>query len=194
MLRLKEKYQKEVIPVMMEKFGYKNKLAVPKISKVVINTGFGRLISGQRQEQIEKTLSAISRDLALITGQKPIFTKARKSIAAFKIRKGQYIGAKVTLRRKRMFDFLEKLIRLTLPRSRDFRGLKPESLDRNGNLTIPIREQIVFPEISPEKIDFIFGLEITIVTTAKTAKEALMLFQLLGFPIKNLEPYGNVQN
>jgi len=184
MLRLKEKYQKEVIPAMMERFGYTNKMAVPKIEKVIINTGFGRLISGKTGEEQKKIQDAILEDLSLITGQRPILTKAKKSISGFKIRKGMPVGARVTLREKRMGDFLERLIHIALPRSRDFRGIDPKSFDPKGNLTLAIKEHIAFPEISPEKVKNIFGLEITVVTTAKSKEEGMELLRLLGFPIR----------
>ena len=183
-MRLLEKYEKEVIPAMMEKFGYKNKMAVPKIEKVVINTGFGRLVAGKTSEEQKKIQDNILEDLSLISGQKPILTRAKKSISGFKIRKGQVIGASVTLRKKRMFDFLERLIQIALPRSRDFRGIEQSSFDKKGNLTIGIKEQISFPEILPEKAKNIFGLEVTIVTTAKKREEGIELLRLLGFPIK----------
>lgn len=184
MLKLQDKYKKEVIPQMMERFGYKNKMAVPKIEKVVVNTGFGRLISGKTSEEQKKIQDAILEDLSLITGQRPILTKAKKSISGFKIREGLPIGAKITLRGKRMYDFLERLIHIALPRSRDFRGIDPGSIDEEGNLTTAIKEHIAFPEISPEKVKNIFGFEITVVTTAKTREEGLELLRLLGFPIK----------
>lgn len=184
MLKLKEKYQKEVIPAMKEKFGYRNQMAVPKIEKVVINSGFGKMISGASSDLQKKTQEAISADLVLITGQKTILTKAKKSIASFKIRQGMFVGATVTLRKKRMFDFLERLIHIVFPRTRDFQGIKLSSFDRNGNLSVAIREQIVFPEIMPEKTKFIFGLEVTIKTTAKTKEEGIELLRLLGFPLK----------
>lgn len=182
--KLKEKFEKEVIPQMMEKFGYKNKMAVPRIEKVVINTGFGRLVGGLTKQEREKIAQEIAHDLSLIAGQKPLFTKARKSIAGFKVRKGMIIGAKVTLRGRKMYDFLERLIYIALPRTRDFRGIDPDSIDKNGNLTIGIKEHIVFPEVSSENIKRIFGFEITIPTTAKTKEEAEQLFRLLGFPLK----------
>ncbi len=184
MLRLKEKYYKEVVPAMMKKFGFQSPLAAPKIEKVVVNTGFGRLVSGKASKDQEKLVEGILGDLALITGQKPIKALAKKSIASFKIRKLLPIGAKVTLRRKMMYDFLERLIHMALPRSRDFRGITPDSFDRKGNLTIGIREHIAFPEISPEKTKNIFGLEITVVTNAKNRVEGLELLKLMGFPIK----------
>lgn len=185
MMPLKEKYEKEVIPEMIKKFGYKNKMAVPKIEKVMVNTSFAKLISGKSSEEAEKIQEAILNDLALICGQKPIVTKAKKSISGFKLKKGKVIGAKVTLRRKRMYDFLERLIHIALPRSRDFQGIDQKSFDKKGNLTIGIREHIVFPEVSPEKVKNIFGLEVTIVTTAKTQREGIELLKLMGFPIKS---------
>jgi len=183
-MRLKDKFEKEVIPEMMKKFGYKNKMAVPKIEKVVVNTGFGRLIAGKTSEEQKKIRDAILEDLALLSGQRPILTRAKKSISGFKIRKGMAIGAQVTLRGKRMNDFLERLIHIALPRSRDFRGIERKSVDREGNLTIGIKEHIAFPEILPEKAKTIFGLEITVVTTVKNREEGLELLKLLGFPIK----------
>lgn len=183
-MKLKEKYEKEVVPEMMKRFGYKNKMAVPKIKKVVINVGFGRLISEKEKEEQKKIQETIIQDLSQIVGQRPILTKAKKSISGFKLRKGVAIGAKVTLRRQRMYDFLERLIYVGLPRSRDFWGIPTDSIDKNGNLTIGIKEHIAFPEISPEKVKFIFGFEVTIVTTAKNKEEGLELFKLMGFPIK----------
>jgi len=184
MLRLKEKYQKEVIPAMQEKFGYKNRMAVPKVEKVIVNTGFGRLAAEKTAEEQKKIQEAILNDLALICGQRPILTLARKSISGFKIRQGMPVGAQVTLRGKRMSDFLERLIHIVLPRSRDFRGIEPRAIDREGNLTIGIREHIAFPEILPEKAKDIFGLEVTVVTNAKSREEGIELLRLLGFPIK----------
>jgi len=184
MLRLPEKYQKEVIPSMQEKFGYKNNMAVPKIEKVIVNTGFGRLVSGKTSDEQKKIVDFILDDLALITGQKPILTQAKKSISGFKIQKGSFVGAMVTLRGKRMYDFLERLIQIALPRCRDFQGLEPNSIDKKGNLTIGIQEHIAFPEILPEKAKNIFGLEITVVTNAKKREEGIKLLRLIGFPIK----------
>ena len=185
MLRLKEKYQKEVIPEMMKRFGYKNKMAVPKLKKVVVNVGFGKMVTGLDRGEIKKVCDEIKESLALITGQTPILTKARKSIAGFKIRKGAIIGAKVTLRRQKMYDFLDRLIHIALPRTRDFRGIKLSSVDRNGNLTIGIKENIVFPEASQESLKKMFGMEITIVNDAKTREEAIELYRLLGFPLRD---------
>ena len=175
---LKEKYQKEVVPAMKQKFGYKNDLAVPKIGKVVVNIGTGAY------SKDEKAQEEISRDLALITGQKPVVTLAKKAISAFKIRQGLPVGLKVTLRGRRMYDFVERLINIVLPRTRDFRGLPVKSIDQKGNLNLGIKEHIIFPEISPEDIKKIFGMEITIATNAKNKERALELFKLLGFPIK----------
>ncbi|MCP6719602.1 MAG: 50S ribosomal protein L5 [Patescibacteria group bacterium] len=184
MTSIKEKYKKEIIPLMKEKFNYKNNMAVPKIEKVVVNVGFGRLVAGKTSGERKKVLGTTLNDLALITGQQSVLTKARKSISGFKIRQGVPIGAMITLRRKRMFNFLERLIHVALPRSRDFTGIKPESFDKNGNLTIAIKEHISFPEILPEEIKRIFSFEITIVTTAKKKEEGLELLRLTGFPIK----------
>jgi len=185
MLRLRERFEKEVIPEMMKKLGYKNKMTVPKIEKVVINAGFGRFISEKTSEEQKKIYEAILNDLSLICGQKPILTRAKKSISGFKTRQGMPIGAMVVLRRKKMDDFLERFIHIGLPRSRDFRGIDPKSFDKEGNLTIGIKEHITFPEISPERAKNIFGFEITIVTTAKNREEGLELLKLLGFPLKS---------
>jgi len=184
MLRLQEKYKKEVIPAMKEKFGYTNNIAIPKIEKVVVNTGFGKLIADKTSEEQKKISEAILQDLSLITGQRAALTRAKKSISSFKIRQGLPIGAQVTLRGKRMFDFLERLINIGLPRSHDFQGIDSKSFDKKGNLTIAIREHITFPEILPEKAKNIFGLEITIVTTARKREKGLELLKLIGFPIK----------
>jgi len=185
MLRLKEKYKKEVVPQMVKNFGYKNIMAIPKIEKVIVNTGFGRLTTEKTSGEQKKIYEAILNDLALITGQRSILTRAKKSISGFKIRQGMPVGAQVSLRGKKMFDFLERLIHIALPRSRDFRGIDSKSFDREGNLTIAIKEHIVFPEISPEKVKNIFGFEITVVTTTKNKKEGIELLKLLGFPIKD---------
>lgn len=184
MLHLQDKYIKEVIPAMMKKFGCKNKMAVPKIEKVIVNTGFGRLVAGKSYEEQKKIWETILNDLSLITGQRPVLTKAKRAISGFKTRIGLPIGAMVTLRGKRMSDFLERLIYITLPRSRDFRGLEEKSIDKRGNLTIGVKEHIAFPEILPERAKNIFGLEITVVTNAKKREEGLELLRLLGFPIK----------
>lgn len=185
MTKLIEKYKKEAIPKMMEKFGYKNPLAVPKIGKVIVNTGFGRLVAGKTSEERKKIEDEILTNLSLITAQKPILTKSKKAISGFKTRRGLLIGAKVTLRGKKMYDFLERLINIALPRSRDFAGIPTESIDKSGNLTIGIREHITFPEISPEKIKFIFGFEITVITNAQDKEKGTELFRVMGFPIKH---------
>ena len=185
MLRLKEKYNKEVVSKMMEKFGYKNTMAVPKLAKVIVNTGIGRLVVGKTSEEQKRIYQSILDDLALICGQRPVFTKSKKSIAGFKTREGMLIGAKITLRGKKMYDFLERVIYITLPRIRDFRGIDLKCFDKDGNLTIPIKEHLVFPDISPERVKIIFGLEITIVTTAKNREKSIELLRLLGFPIKS---------
>ncbi|OGZ18780.1 MAG: 50S ribosomal protein L5 [Candidatus Nealsonbacteria bacterium RBG_13_42_11] len=184
MIHLIEKYNTEVIPAMMQKFGYKNKMAVPKIVKVVVNTGFGREVAGKAVEEQKKIAEFIAAELTLICGQRAVKTLSKKSIASFKIREGMALGAKVTLRGKKMVDFLERLIHLVLPRTRDFKGIERKSMDRNGNLNVAVREHIVFPEILPEKAKNIFGLEVTVVTTAKKQEEGLELLKLLGFPIK----------
>lgn len=183
MLKLKEKFIKEVIPAMRQSFGYKKDMAVPRVEKVVLNTGFGRLVAGKTAEEQKKIVEAIINDMSLISGQKVVGTKSKKAIAAFKTRKGMLLGARVTLRGQRMYDFLDRLIHIALPRSRDFRGIDPKSVDQSGNLTVAIKEHIAFPEISPEKTKSIFGFETTVVTTAKNQKQGLELFKLLGFPM-----------
>ena len=175
---LQEKYKKEVVPLMKEKFGYKNNLAVPKIKKAIVNVGIGSFSKDGQSQQL------VAKDLALITGQKPVPTLAKKAISAFKVRKGMVVGLKVTLRGKGMFDFISRLINVVIPRTRDFRGLASKSVDKSGNLTIGIKEHVIFPEVSSEEIKKIFGLEVTVVSSAKTREEALELFKLLGFPIK----------
>lgn len=177
-MRLDKKYKKEVIAQMKEKHGYKNDLAVPRIEKVVVNTGIGRL------QGDEKMRHEIISDLAMICGQQPVLRQAKKDIAGFKIRKGSVVGIAVTLRGKRMYDFLDRLIHIAWPRSRDFRGLPQKSVDQSGNFTIGIKEQIIFPEISAESAKNIFGFEVCIKTTAKSRQEALDLFKLMGFPLQ----------
>uniref|UniRef100_A0A7C3RKW5 Large ribosomal subunit protein uL5 n=1 Tax=Dictyoglomus thermophilum TaxID=14 RepID=A0A7C3RKW5_DICTH len=175
---LKQKYIQEVIPAMMKKFGYKNPMAVPKIEKIVVNIGVSEAV------QNPGAIEAAARDLSIITGQKPIVRKARKSIANFHLRKGMPIGLKVTLRGERMYAFLYKLINLALPRVRDFSGVSPNSFDGRGNYSLGLKEQLVFPEIEYDKIDRIRGMDITIVTTAETDEEAKELLSLLGMPFK----------
>lgn len=174
---LQEKRKKEVIPAMRAKFGYKNVMSVPKIEKVVVNAGVGKFSDPKQREEIEKYL-------ALITGQKPSPRPAKKAIAAFKTRRGLIIGYQVTLRGKRMYDFLSRLVNVALPRTRDFRGIDPKSFDPRGNLTVGIKEHIVFPEIIGEDYRFLFGMEVTVVTTAKRREEGMELLKLMGFPIK----------
>ncbi len=173
---LKEKYENEIIPAMMKEFGYKSKLQVPRIEKIVINMGIGE---GARNPDL---LDQHAKELALITGQKPLVTRARKSISNFKIRKGMTIGLKVTLRGARMYNFLYKLINIALPKVRDFRGLNSNSFDGRGNYTFGLTEQLVFPEISPDEARRVQGMDITIVTTAKTDEEAKRLLELFGMP------------
>lgn len=183
-LSIKEKYKKNAIPQMKEKFGLDNVMSVPKIEKIVINTGFGRIISPKTKDEQKKFSEYIISNISSICGQRPVLTRARKSISSFKLREGFIIGAKVTLRGKKMYDFMEKLVNIVLPRSRDFLGLSLKNVDDNGNLNIGIKEHIAFPEISPEKSPIIIGMEITIVTTAKSKEKGLELFKLLDFPFK----------
>lgn len=179
-LNLKEKYQEEVIPKMREIFNFKKNLAVPRIEKISVNIGVGR--ASQNPNFQDKILPGIMKEMAAIVGQKPKTTSAKKSISGFKTRQGQTVGLTVTLRRQKMYDFLERLIKIVLPRVRDFRGINPKSIDSKGNLSIGFREHIVFPEIKPETSKVDFGLEITIVTNSKNKKEALELYKLIGIP------------
>lgn len=181
---LKERYNKIVVPELMKKLGYKNRMAVPSIKKVVINSSFGKAVVGKSASEREKIQNLIMQDLSLIAGQKTNLVKSRKSIAGFKLREGLEIGAVVTLRKNRMWDLLERLIYISLPRSRDFKGLDPKSIDKCGNLSIGFKEHIFFPEIFTEKEKTIFGFEITVVTNAKSKEEGLELYKLLGFPMK----------
>jgi len=176
MPRLRDQYRDEIVPAMMEHFSYKNIMQVPRLEKIVVNIGLGEAL------QNAKALDAASNDLAQITGQKPIVTRARKSIANFKLRAGNPIGAKVTLRNERMYSFLDRLVNLALPRQRDFSGLPRSAFDGRGNYTLGLREQLLFLEIDYDAIDKIRGLEVTVVTTAKTDEEARYLLQLLGMP------------
>ncbi len=184
MIKLLEKYNKEVVPSMIKKFGYKNKMAVPKIKKAVVNVGFGKIVATKTKTERDKIGQEFVSDFALMLGQRPVLTNARTSISAFKLRAGMAIGAKATLRKSKMYDFLERLINIALPRTSDFKGLDPKSIDKSGNLTIGIKEHIVFPEMSPEVVKRIFSFEITVVTNAKSKEEAMELFKLYGFPIK----------
>lgn len=178
MSRLYERYKKEIVPVLAREFGYKNYLAVPRLEKVVVHVGVGEATADP------KIIDKVIEYLAVITGQKGIPMKAKRSEAGFRLRAGQLIGVKVTLRGKRMYEFLDKLFRIVLPRTRDFRGVSPTSFDSLGNYTLGIAEQLVFPEVSYEQIDKIRGLEITIVTTTKEREEAQKLLELLGMPFK----------
>jgi len=186
MLRLKEKYNTEVVTEMVKKFGYRNKMAVPKIEKVAVNCGFGKQVAEKTKEEQEKIQNRIIADLALITGQKPTLRLSKKAVSGFKLRKGIAIGVMVTLRDNRMYDFLERLIYIVLPRTRDFKGINLKSFDKKGNLTIGFKEYTSFPEIIVEREKGIFSLEVTIVTTSKKREEGKELLKLLGFPIKGL--------
>ena len=178
MARLFEFYKGDVVPKMTEKFHYRNPMQVPKVEKVIINMGLGEAIDNI------KVLDSAAEEISLITGQKTVVTKARKSISNFKLREGVPIGVKVTLRRDRMYNFLDKLMGVAMPRVRDFKGVSPKGFDGRGNYTLGIREQIIFPEINYDKIDKIRGMNITIVTTAQTDEEGLELLRLLGMPFR----------
>jgi len=176
MSRLKEIYNTDIVDGMMKKFGYKNKMAVPKIEKVVVNIGLGEA------KENAKVIEAATNDIATITGQKPVVTKAKKSISAFKLREGMPVGCKVTLRGAKMYSFVDRLINIAIPRVRDFRGISPDSFDGRGNYTLGIKEQLIFPEISFDKIDKLRGMEVVFVTTADTDEEARELLSLFGMP------------
>lgn len=178
MPELKKKYEEEVVPALMERFSYKNKLQVPSFHKVILNIGVGEAT------QNIKLLENAARDLTIISGQKPVTRRAKLSVANFKLRKGNAIGVSVTLRGKRMFDFLDRFMNIAAPRIRDFRGFNPNSFDGRGNYSVGIREQIIFPEIDYDTIDAIRGMNITIVTTAKTDEEAFELLKGIGFPFR----------
>ncbi|MFH0950928.1 MAG: 50S ribosomal protein L5 [bacterium] len=175
-MRLAEIYKKQIVPKLREEFGYTNLLAVPRLDKVTVNVGVGR------NSKDKQHLEAVVNNLTAITGQRPVVVKARKSISSFKVREGDNAGVMVTLRGQQMYDFVEKLINVTLPRVRDFRGIASTKVDRGGNLSIGFREQTPFPEIKAEKTDIIHGLEVNLATTAKTKEEGLRLLALLGFP------------
>jgi large subunit ribosomal protein L5 len=179
MNRMQEKYQKEVVTALRKAFMYKNIMQVPHIEKIVVNIGLG----GEAMDN-PKMLEAAMGDMTTITGQKPVMTKARKSIANFKLREGRVIGTKVTLRGAKMWAFLDRLINTALPRVRDFRGVSPEAFDGRGNYTLGLRDQLIFPEIEYDKIDKVRGMEVTIVTTAKSDDHARLMLQLLGMPFK----------
>lgn len=174
--RLKGKYGTDIVKAMTEKFGYKNPMEVPKLDKITLNMGVGEA------SQDKKKVATAAEEMALIAGQKPVITKAKKSIAQFKLREGMPIGCKVTLRRDRMFEFMDRLVTIAMPRIRDFRGLNPKSFDGRGNYAMGLKEQIIFPEISYDKIDKVRGMDIIVTTTAKTDEEARELLRLFGFP------------
>jgi len=178
MARLQDQYKAEIVPKLKEKFGYRNVMQVPRLSKVVVNMGLGDAIENV------KVIETAAAEISIITGQKPVVTKARKSIANFKLREGVPIGVMVTLRRDRMYHFLDKLIAIALPRVRDFKGVSPRGFDGRGNYTLGIKEQIMFPEVNYDKIDKIRGMNITIVTTARTDEEGLELLRLMGMPFR----------
>ena len=174
--RLKERYQKEVAPAIAKEFGITNPMAIPRVQKVVLNMGMGEAIANA------KILDTAADELRSITGQKPVITKAKKSIAQFKLREGMPIGCKVTLRRERMYEFLDRLVTIALPRVRDFRGLNPRSFDGRGNYAMGLKEQIVFPEINYDRIEKVRGMDVIVTTTAKTDEEARELLRLFNFP------------
>lgn len=174
---LREQYDKKIVPALMERFGYKNRMAVPKLKLVSVNVGMSTNLL--KDPKIPETVEAT---LTRITGQKPVKTLAKKSIASFKVRQGQNIGMKVTLRGARMWHFLEKLIHVTLPRVRDFRGISPKLVDKQGNLSMGFKEYIAFPEIRPDEIEKLHGVQVTVNSTAKSREEGLELFRLMGFP------------
>ncbi len=176
MSRLKDQYNDEIREAMRKKFGYENEMQIPKLDKIVVNMAVGEA------KENEKILESAANDLQIITGQKPVYTKAKKSIANFKIREGMSIGCKVTLRGDRMYEFLDRLVNLALPRVRDFRGVNPNSFDGRGNYALGIREQIIFPEIEYDKVDKVRGMDVIVTTTAKTDEEARELLRLFGMP------------
>ncbi len=176
--RLKEKYLKETQPALKEKFGYKNTMEVPKLEKVIINMGVGEAT------QNPKALDGAVEDLTAITGQKPVITKAKKSVAAFKLREGTPIGCKVTLRGDKMYEFVDRLVNVTLPRVRDFNGVSPKAFDGRGNYTLGMKEQLIFPEIDYDKVDKVRGMDIVFVTSAKSDEESRELLRLMGMPFR----------
>ncbi len=176
--RVKVRYETEIVPYLMKKFGYKSVMQVPKIDKIVINTGLGDIKDNQKSMQI------VENELKLITGQKPIYRKATKSVANFKVREGMNIGLKVTLRGRRMYDFYDKLVSIALPRVRDFRGVSATAFDGRGNYALGLKEQLIFPEISYDQVEKIRGMDVVIVTTAQTDEEARELLRALGMPFK----------
>ena len=182
MLRIRERYKQEIVPALMGEFGYQSPMQVPRVTKVVVNVGVGEALDNA------KALDNTVRDISVITGQSPIITRARKSIASFKLREGRAIGVKVTLRDQRMYDFLDRLFNVALPRQRDFRGVSPDAFDGRGNYTLGLVEQLIWPEISYDSIDKLRGMEISIVTTAQTDEEGRRLLALLGMPFRQSVP------
>jgi large subunit ribosomal protein L5 len=178
MKRLKERYKEEIVPTLMKEFGYRNVMEVPRLKKIVVNVGVGEALQNAR------ALDHAVQDITTITGQHPIVTRAKKSIAGFKLRAGNPIGVKVTLRGQRMYDFFERLVHVAMPRRRDFRGVSPDAFDGRGNYTLGLQEQLVWPEIDYDSIDKVRGMGITVVTTAKTDEEARRLLQLMGMPFR----------
>jgi large subunit ribosomal protein L5 len=179
--RLRKEYDETIVPAMVEKFGYKNRMEVPRLEKIVINMGVGEAT------QDKKKVETAAQEMELIAGQKPVITKAKTSIAQFKLREGMPIGVKVTLRRERMYEFLDRLITIALPRVRDFRGLNPKSFDGRGNFAMGLKEQLVFPEINYDRIEKVRGMDIIVTTTAKTDDEARELLRLFNFPFPQVE-------
>lgn len=180
-MRLQEQYKKRIIPELKKSFNYKNNLEAPRLVKVVINVGFGK--HSKERAYIDAVVDAVTR----ISGQRPILTKAKKAISAFKVRQGMTIGASTTLRGQRMYDFVEKLVNASFPRVRDFRGISTKAIDRAGNLTVGFKEHLAFPEIKADEVENIFGLEVSLHSTAKTHEEGQELFKLLGFPFKKIK-------
>ena len=179
--RLRQGYAERIAPAMMEKFGYKNRMEIPRLDKIVINMGVGEAT------QDKKKVEVAAREMERIAGQKPVITKAKTSIAQFKLREGMPIGCKVTLRRERMYEFLDRLVTIALPRVRDFRGLNPKSFDGRGNYAMGLKEQLIFPEISYDQVDTVRGMDIIVATTAKTDDEARELLRLFNFPFPQTE-------
>lgn len=179
MARLKEYYFKEVVPALVKEFNYKNRMEIPRLEKIVVNMGLGEAI------QNIKILDSAVQELSMIVGQRPIITKAKKSIATFKLRQGMSIGCRVTLRREKMYEFFDRLVNVAMPRVRDFRGISPKSFDGRGNFSVGLKEQIIFPEIDYDKIDKVKGMNISIITSAKTDDEARHLLKLMGLPFRN---------
>ena len=178
MARLLEKYNREILPAMVEKFGYTNRMAVPRLEKIVVSMGVGRAVENR------KILDSVARDLAMVTGQKPLVTKAKKSVSGFKLREGYAVGCKVTLRGRRMYEFLDRLISIVIPRIRDFRGLSPEAFDGRGNYNMGLTEQIVFPEISIDDVEYVQGMNIAICIRGRSDEESLELLKMFGMPFK----------